>query len=207
MARIMLVRHGETDWNQAGKIQGHVDTSLSTKGLAQATALGRRLAAVPIGAAYTSDLNRAAETAQAILDGRAVELCLAPELREFSYGQWEGLTYHDIEHLYPAQFADMQSRRLDFAPPGGESMDQLIDRVGGFLSQMQQHHPNQTVLMVAHGGSLRAAIVALLELPRRAAWSLWLATASLSIIDIRPDNMVLRLLNDTSHLGMPQRLP
>jgi len=200
LARILLVRHGDTDWNEAGKIQGQVNTSLSEQGLAQAEAIGCRLAEIPIHAAYASDLNRAAETAQAILKGRAVGLGLAPELREFSYGEWEGMTYREIKRLYPAQFADMLSRRLDFAPPCGESMDQLIDRVSGFLSRIQECRSGQTVLLVGHGGSLRAAIVALLELPRRAAWSLWLGTASLSIIDLRPNNSMLRLLNDTSHL-------
>ena len=102
MARILLVRHGDTDWNQAGRIQGQVDTSLSEKGLAQARALAGRLAQVPIDVAYASDLNRAAETAQEILIGRAVTLGLAPELREFSYGAWEGLTYRDVQRLYPA---------------------------------------------------------------------------------------------------------
>ena len=203
MARILLVRHGDTDWNQVGRIQGQVDTSLSAKGLAQVRALAVRLAQIPIGAAYASDLRRAAETGQAILNGRAVTLVLAPELREFSYGAWEGLTYQDVELRYPAQYTDMQSRRLDFAPPAGESMNQLTDRVGGFLTRMRSgwaDHPNDTVLLVAHGGSLRAAITCLLGFPRKAAWSLWLATASLSIIDVTRDNQVLRLLNDTSHL-------
>ena len=206
MARILLVRHGDTDWNQAGRIQGQVDTSLSAKGLAQVHALAVRLAEIPIGAAYASDLRRAAETGQAILNGRAVTLGLVPELREFSYGPWEGLTYQDVERRYPAQYADMQSRRLDFAPPAGESMNQLTDRVGGFLTRMRSgwaDHPNDTVLLVAHGGSLRAAITCLLGFPRKAAWSLWLTTASLSIIDVTRDNQVLRLLNDTSHLPGP----
>jgi broad specificity phosphatase PhoE len=199
-----LVRHAETDWNQAGKIQGQVNTSSSEKGLAQAKAISRRLAETPIHAAYASDLNRAAETAQAIMDGRTVNLCLAPELREFSYGEWEGMTYQEIKRLYSPQFSEMLSRCLDFAPPGGESMNQLIDRVSGFLARMPECYLDETVLLVAHGGSLRAAVVSLLGLPRRAAWSLWLGTASLSIIDIAQNNSVLRLLNDTSHLGMIQ---
>jgi alpha-ribazole phosphatase len=204
LTRILLVRHADTDWNQAGRIQGLVDRPLSEKGLVQARALGRRLAQLPIHAAYASDLHRTSQTAQAILDGRRVTLSTTPELREVSYGEWEGMTYREVKGLYPGQFADMMSRRLDFAPPGGESMTQLIDRVSGFLFRMQQHHSDETVLLVAHGASLRAAIVTLLEWPRQAAWSLWLATASLSIVEVRPDNSLLRLLNDTSHLGMLQ---
>ena len=189
-------------------MQGHVDPDLSEKGLKQARALGRRLAQTHIDAAYASDLRRTIQTTQAILEGHGVNLVLTPELREMSYGEWEGMAYQEIRRLYADHFADMLSRRLDFAPSGGESMNQLINRVSSLLAGIQERHNiDETVLLVAHSGSLRAAIISLLNWPRESVWSLWLDTASMSMIELTPNNSALCLLNDTSHRAAPILVP
>ena len=219
--RLLIARHGETDWNLEGRIQGHRDIPLSGKGLAQAASLGRRLAQVEVDAAYASDLARTTQTAEAVLAGREVALSHVPELREFSYGRWEGMTHREVERSDPALYADMLTRRAGFAPPDGESLDQVKARVCEFASGLREAllsgdgrsfkghsfapSPEEgardtTVLVVGHGGSLRALLVCLLGLPASSVWSFWLDTAGLTVVDLYPDNAVLKLFNDTSHL-------
>ncbi len=216
--RLLMVRHGETPWNLEGRIQGHADVPLSERGRAQAASLARRVAGLQVHAAYASDLTRTMQTAESVLAGREVAPSPVPELREFSYGRWEGMTHREVEREDPAAYADMMTRRPDFAPPGGESLHQVTARVCGFASGLRDamfsgeaygfrgHSPagpddgGGAVLVVGHGGSLRALLVCLLDLPVSAVWSLWLDTASLTIVDLYPDNAVMKLFNDTSHL-------
>jgi len=196
----LLVRHAEAIWNSEGRIQGHVEVPLNEKGRAQAEALRRRLASVDIQAAYTSNLARAVETTRVILRGRSVPLFPLPALREFSYGLWEGLTFEEVEKNYPHEYARLMGDGEDFAPPGGESTKELVERIKGFVFSTKASNAEGTLLIVGHGGSLRALIICLLELPNSAFWRLYLDPASLSEVEVYPQNAVLRLLNDTSHL-------
>ncbi|MBM3943216.1 MAG: histidine phosphatase family protein [SAR202 cluster bacterium] len=200
MALIYIVRHGETEWNASGRIQGHTDVTLSEKGRRQAQILGRRLAQVPFHAAYASDLRRASETAKIILGERAVSLETTAQLREYQKGVFEGLTNDEIERRYPEQFAASVINDLDFAPTGGESIRQTTARLAEFVGQVRQRHLEGNVLLVGHGGSLRSAVVALLELPLEANWKFVMGNCALSIVETYSDNAVLRLYNDTSHL-------
>ncbi len=208
MSRLLLVRHGETSWNSEGRVQGHTNIPLGGKGLRQAERLRQRLAEVDIEVAYTSDLDRAIETAQPILKGRPIPLSPVQELRELCYGEWEGRTYQDIQAKDPQGYARQMARSPDFAPPQGESLEQLMHRVGGFISGLRQSHPEETVLIVGHGGALKAALISLLSLPLEAFSRFYFAPASLSIVDCYPTtdshegelSAVLSLFNDTSHL-------
>ena len=201
MATLYIVRHGETEWNAAGRIQGHTDVALSEKGRRQAQAVGRRLASVAFHAAYASDLCRASETARIIVGERDVPLATTPQLREYHKGIFEGLTNPEIERRYPEQFAASVVNDLDFAPTGGESIRQTTARLAAFVAHLQEHHPEGNVLVVGHGGSLRSAVVALLALPLEANWKFVMGNCALSIVETYPDNAVLRLYNDRSHLN------
>ena len=201
MSRWLIVRHGETSWNVEGRIQGHTDIPLSEKGVRQAEALGARLATWDIRAAYTSDLKRTLETAQNVLKGHNLSPSLSRELREFSYGRWEGMTHQEVKEADPELYAEMLKRKEDFAPPGGESLRDLMVRIGGFVAGLKAAHRDDIILITGHGGSLRVLLTCLLELPPRAAWRFFLSTGSLSVVDCYPDNTVLKLFNDTSHWG------
>ena len=203
MIRWLLVRHAETPWNRAGRIQGHTDIPLSENGLQQAQALREHLSRWQIQAAYASDLTRTMQTAEAALAGRGISPTPTPELREFAYGQWEGMTYKEVEAQYPEEYAEMLKRVEDFAPPGGgESLRDMMARIGGFVSRTKQaHSDDDTILVTGHGGSLRALLTCLMGLAPHTSWQFMLTPASLSIVDCYPGVGVLRLLNDTSHIG------
>ena len=200
MGSWLIVRHGETEWNVGGRIQGHTDVPLSKAGERQSQRLARRLSPFPIDAAYSSDLQRCVGTAQEILKERPVPLHATSQLREYNQGVFEGLTVEETRQRYPEQFTASLVKDLDFAPPGGESPRQSNARIASFLAGVRPRHADDNLLIVGHGGTLRAVFVALLELPLEANWRFFMSNCSLSIVDIYPDNAVLRLYNDTSHL-------
>ncbi len=200
MGRLLLVRHGETPWNLDGRLQGSTDVDISNKGREQARLAGRRLSTTAIDLAYSSDQSRARETAEIILEGRDVPLHAIPELRERSHGVFEGLTAKEREQRYPEMFAASVLNDLDFAPTGGETFRHTNRRMAAWAQDFQASHLDKTVLVVGHGGTLRAAILGWLDLPDHATFRFLMANCGLSIIDTYPDNAVLRLYNDTSHL-------
>ncbi len=144
MTELLLVRHGETDWNRDQRYQGHADPPLNEAGRAQARELARALAGTDLDAAYTSDLKRAAETARIILEGRDVPLFEDRGLREIDVGSWSGLTRAEIEDRYPGM------ERHDV-----ESEEAHLSRVLDAVSRIAARHPDDRVLVISHGGSLR----------------------------------------------------
>ncbi len=200
MGSWLIVRHGETEWNAGNRIQGHNDVPLSETGVRQSRMLAKRLSRFPIDLAYTSDLERCAGTARELLKGRATPLHATPQLRECHQGVFESLTVEETERRHPEQYAASLVNDLDFAPEGGESIRQTNARVASFVSDVRLRHAGENLLIVAHGGSIRAMFVALMELPLEANWRFALSNCGLSVVDIYPDNAVLQLCNDTSHL-------
>ena len=197
-----LVRHGETEWNRTLRIQGATDVPLSDIGRAQAEALAERLSDVSFDAVYASDLSRASETAR-IAVGTRQEIQLCRELRELSYGRWEGLTSEEAEALDPDDYRGrFAGRREDFAAPGGETSRELVERIQRFRDDVRaRHSPGETILIVAHGGSIRALAVCLLDLPLTRLWSFEIGNTGCSIIKTWPGIAVLERWNDTSHLA------
>ena len=210
MGRWFLVRHGETDWNAAGRAQGQAQVPLNATGRAQAQALAARLRPLRFSAAYASDLRRVTETAAPILHGRELPLVTLPALREKSFGEWEGMTFAEMEARYPERYAELFSDGGSFAPPGGESDRQLLRRVGAAVDRLREAHGHErgNLLLVAHGGSLCAAIVRLLELSAASMWRFRLDNGGLSAVTLYADGgAALDLLNDTSHLEQDRREP
>ena len=205
MGQLYIVRHGETHWNRQGRIQGHTDVPLSDRGQAQARLTADRLRPVPLDAAYASDLSRAAHTAAIILEGRQVPLHTTPQLREYHKGAFEGLTEPQLRAQHPTHYPGYLAKDLDYAPPnGGESVRDVCARITPAINQIRHRHLTETVLIVGHGGSLRAAMMTLLGMPPDANWRFIFNNCALTILDTHPDNTVLRLFNDTSHLTPPR---
>ena len=200
MSSIYIVRHGETMWNAEGRIQGHTDVGLTDRGREQARAAARRLSGFSFDAAYCSDMSRTRETAQIILGERATQLNELATLREYNKGVFEGLTPEEYRERYPDLYEASLVNDPDFAPPGGETIRQCQARMAGFVEFLRERHSDGEVLVVGHGGSLRSGIVALLGFPLEANWKFVMGNCALSIIRVYPDNAVMHLYNDTSHL-------
>ena len=150
MTEILLARHGETDWNLEHRVQGHTDTPLNATGLEQARALAEQLAREPLVAIYASDLVRARDTAAIVADGHGLEPELDPGLREKNFGSWEGLT--DVAIL--KRFPDAVRGRWG----DGETTEMVAERAIAVIDRIRALHPAGTVLVVSHGGPLRAIL-------------------------------------------------
>ena len=153
MTNLLLVRHGETDWNRHGRWQGGSDTQLNDLGREQARALAEELDG-EIDVLYSSDLARARETAEIVAAKLGLEVRLDPRLRERGFGSWEGLTTTEIEE----RFADAHRRWLAGEGAGADDAEAFEDfsaRVEDFLSDVLRLHPGEEVLVVSHGGSIR----------------------------------------------------
>lgn len=172
MTEILLIRHGETDWNAVRRLQGHLDVALNAAGQRQAAALAESLRDEALDAIFASDLTRAAQTAQAIAQRQGLPLRLDPGLRERCYGAFEGLMYSDIVHRYPDAYAAWQAGDADAVfPPGervAESLRQFQQRSVAAILQCAQRHPGQKIALVAHGGVLECARRAARSLPLEA---------------------------------------
>lgn len=200
MTRIYLVRHGQTAWNASGRFMGQADISLNETGLAQAAAVARRLAGQPFDAIYSSDLLRARATAEPFAAGRLTPIQTEPRLRELHFGTWQGLTYSEIAQHDPQRLAAWQADPLQCAPPGGETLGQMLMRLQGLLSEIRGAYPEGDVLLVSHGGPLRTLVCSLLGLPVEAYWRFKLDNGSLSILELFETGAILNRLNDTAHL-------
>lgn len=200
MFQLLLVRHGETDWNRSQRFQGQSDVPLNATGRAQAEAIARRLAGKQIDALYASDLSRAWDTAAAIAAVHNLEVRAEPNLREGHFGEWEGATYAEIQARDPEAVNAWHDDISSFAPPGGETLDQLAERVKKAYDKIAPQHTDQTVLLVAHGGSLQMLIAYLLGLPPKAFWQFHLGHCSLSNISVYDTGAIINVLNDSNHI-------
>ena len=203
-SRWFLVRHGETPWNDEGRAQGQSDTPLNARGRAQAALTGTRLMTLEFEAAYSSDLQRVVSTAEAIMAGRDLPLVKMKSLREKAFGEWEGMTFEEVERNHPSMFRRLFDEDVDFAPPGGESATMTsISECSPQLRNCSQHTPDSegNILVVGHGGSLRGLITSLMDMPAEYMWRLRLSNCSVTVINTFDGGAALELLNDTSHLG------
>lgn len=200
MSRLLLVRHGRTDYNRNRMFVGHTDIELDATGIKQAERLRDRLAAEKIDAVFSSDLRRTMTTARTIAAGRNLEIIPAPELREIYYGKVEGLNFEEIKSHYPVLAEQFMTRDPGLLFPGGESLAELKDRVSKFALRLESYTQEQTVLIVAHSSPLRLLICVLLGIDERHWRQMVIDLASLSIVHTYEEIAILSLLNDTSHL-------
>lgn len=200
--RFCLLRHGETDWNVDGRLQGQFDVPLNDRGRAQAEAAARRLAEFPFSRIVSSDLSRAAQTAAAA--GRALGLPVetTPRLRERFFGDFQGLTHEEARARAPQAHASFRERDPDARPPGGgESFAEFFARVRGTLVDLARENAGGSVLIVAHGGVLDMARRFAAGLSLRAARDYALPNAALNWIETDAGGWRVTGWGDVVHLG------
>jgi broad specificity phosphatase PhoE len=152
---ILLARHGETDWNREWRFQGHADPPLNQTGRAQATDLSRALADEELSAVYSSPLRRAFETAEVVAAAHGLEPVAVEALREVDVGSWQGLTRAEVESRFPEQYARWLDHGQGWAD--GETYEQMAERVIEALLELAAAHDGERILVVTHGGPIRAA--------------------------------------------------
>ena len=162
MTTILLARHGESDWNREARWQGWADRPLTVHGRAQAKALAERVAHIRLDGVFSSDLERARETAKAVADLQGLPVTVDRDLREIDVGSWSGLTRAAAEARYPDAFARWREGSEGWAD--GETYDDLSDRVLAAVRRIARAHDGGCVLVVTHGGPIRAIHAAALDL-------------------------------------------
>ncbi len=207
MFRAYFIRHGETDWNVAGRLQGLTDTELNAKGLAQARLVAGRLAEEPdFVALYSSPLRRAYVTSELI----GAQLGLIPiadaRLVERNMGELEGLTDKDIQVRFPEYYRAWRAGEKRVPFPGEEPRTDFQHRISRFLDDLQSHHHEHKVVVVTHGGAMGMIMATVMHLDQERRYPFWFDNASLNIVEFGGAVPRVLALNDICHLrqGSPQ---
>lgn len=200
--KLYLIRHGQTDWNVEGRIQGRQDIPLNDTGRAQALLLARGMEKRPVTAVYTSPQLRALDTARAVAAVHEAPIHSLPQLAEISYGDWEGRTSRDILEKDRELYESWWKHPASVAPPGGETLKQVDSRCGQAWDIIRRRMGGDTAV-VAHGGTLAHFIVHLLK-GQPDAKEIVVSNVSITTMEYDPASSTCRLieLNDCRHLDM-----
>lgn len=165
MTHWILIRHGATDWNRDGRYQGQADPPLNAQGRAQAEHLARTLAGRPIQAVFSSDLQRALRTAEALAASHALRVIIDKRLREINQGRWEGMLVDDIAASFPTEWGVIQQDPLRARAPGGESVDDVARRAMACVREIAARFPRGPVVIVSHGLTLACLLCSMHGFP------------------------------------------
>jgi probable phosphoglycerate mutase len=201
--RVLLVRHGQTQYNADRRVQGQIDIPLNDMGRWQAERIGARLAAYHPAAIISSDLSRAADTARAIAaHHETVPFVQTELLREVGYGVFEGLAGDEIVEKYPQEFRRWQEDHNGYMPPQAETIDEQRARASEAARLIfEQGVDGDTIIVVSHGAIMRSLMADFLRLTVEQQVNLHFDNTSLTALERSRRGMILRLSNDTSHLG------
>lgn len=203
MTRLYLARHGETEWNKNGRVQGRTDTELSAAGIRQAKLLARRLIKEDIKVIYSSTLRRALKTAEIIAEYKQCEIIGSDKCQEMCFGPWEGMTISEIKDKYSEHYRAYREDPANFKLPGAETFIDLAERTCSAIMDIVQLHKGENILLVSHGTAIKAAIARLLGTDIISFNRLRIENASVSILEFSEniyEKPVVVCLNDTSHL-------
>lgn len=206
MTRLILIRHGETEWNETKRFQGISDIPLSARGMDQAESLARSLEREPLEAIYTSPLIRARQTAACLARNHSCPLAVIEDLKELNQGRLEGLTGEDLRRDYPGFISQWLEKPGETVLPGGESLADLQRRVWLAIEDVIGRHPGKTIAVVAHSFVILTILCRALELPLQAFRRFRQDPTAKNILEFSERGITLRCLNDTCHLN-PEPLP
>jgi len=209
MPRLILTRHGQTDFNAQQRYQGNLDIPLNAAGEDQARFLTPRLASIKLDAAYTSDLQRAVRTAELALENHSSGL--QPRqlklLREIHGGAFEGLQWGEFSTRYPQDAARWRADRTHTRPPGGgENLLDAAERVDRAIKQILKEvpDPDATILLVLHGGIISLLLCQVMRMELERLWQWRIDNCSVTILDLYETGGILSLFNDIAHIKVNQ---
>jgi len=192
-----LFRHGETANAHQICMNGHYDVALSDTGQEQSRKLAEALKDQPLRAVYSSDLQRTHDGARLIAEHHALEPVTFPELRELSFGEWEGKSLAELSEKYPGEMDKRLKQTELFRADGGETFQELHDRVIPKFMELTTSHPDETIAFVCHGGVNRAILAHLLEFPIANLFRISQNFAAVNIIQFYEGQVMVELLNGT----------
>jgi len=202
-SRIILIRHGETNWNKEGRFQGQIDIPLNEKGRGQASKASKYLEEIEFTKAFSSSMKRPYETAKIILKNKNILIEKVENLVEISHGLWEGKLEEEIKQTWPEMLKNWHEKPESVTMPDGESIKQVSDRAisaWNLICKLQQE--NDTTLVVAHDAVNKTLICHVLGLTYSDIWMIKQGNGGITVIDIfKNKNYVLSSVNITNHLG------
>ena len=199
--RVYLIRHGETANAKDHALNGHFDIELSSKGEDQIHAVAEVLKHSPIKAVYSSDLKRTCDSADIISKHHDLKPVCYPELRELSFGKWEGLSLNELNSKYPGEIEKRFANPATFQAEGGETLNQLIERALPKYDQIIANHPGEEIVIMSHGGVNRVILGHLLGIPLNNVFRITQENAGLNIIQYYNNQPVIELVN-----GLPNQI-
>lgn len=207
MSRILLVRHGRTEWNREEIFRGTIDVPLDEQGRREAACARDWLREENLHAAYCSPLSRAVETAQIILEPHGIRVESHPGLRDLDYGDWQGKPLEEVKRRHGDLYRIWKQAPHEVVFPGGEGLAAVRDRALAAIQDAVEKHPGQTVLMAAHRVVNKVLIAALLGLDDSHFWRIGQDTAALNEFLFEDGTWICRRINDTCHLrGLRDRV-
>lgn len=199
--KLYLVRHGETDWNKAGRMQGRIEVDLNLFGFKQAHLCAKRLKPIPFDMAFTSPQSRAFQTAELLVKPHDIRLEAHPALQEIHLGKWEGLTWSEVRRQHRGLNDDLSKDRQMAKIHGGESYEEVLKRSMDFMNRIAKL-PMEHVLIVSHAGVIKMLLSHVMGLPIEKRGNFHISNTGISIIecDAHAERWKVLCINDTSHL-------
>ena len=201
MLEIILVRHGQTDWNASETFRGRLEVDLNDVGMKQAESLGDYLGKEKIDIIYSGPLQRAVVTAKAIANGQNLDINTVENLTDFDYGDWQGISRQEVEKNYPELYRDWLDTPEQVKMPGGESLEDVRKRAMPFIEDAMMRSGEGKIVFVSHRVVIKVVICALLGLDTSHFWSFRIDTCGLTRFTAGDGRLVLTKHNDTSFLA------
>lgn len=181
MLRLLLVRHGETDWNKDRRIMGRENTPLNETGREQSRHFKESLGSAPLDGIYTSPVNRAVQTTEILSQERDLEVIQDDRLIEVGYGDWVGKTFEEVRQ--ESNYIPYYERLDTPVAPGGETLYEVRDRARDFVRDLQEKHPDYTAMVVTHADWIKCLLMHVLEIPLKNIWRFRIDNASVSLLE------------------------
>ncbi|OGO59188.1 MAG: hypothetical protein A2025_01465 [Chloroflexi bacterium RBG_19FT_COMBO_47_15] len=200
MTRLIVVRHGRTEWNRVERFRGRADIKLDEVGVKQAEAAAARIADWQVSAVYSSPLRRALATAEILVRPFGLEVKLLPGIIDIDYGEWQGLSPEEAATKYGDLYSKWMESPHEVKFPGGESLAAVRERAASAMDGLIAQHPKETVVLVSHKVICQILILSLLDLDNSHFWQIAQDVCAINLFEVRGGVPSALSLNDTCHL-------
>lgn len=200
MTQIIIVRHGRTEWNRVERFRGRADLKLDEVGIKQAEAAAARIAGWQVSAVYSSPLHRALTTAEILVRPFNLKVKLLPCIIDIDYGEWQGLSPEEASDRYGDLYSTWLTSPHQVKFPGGESLDEVRERVASAVDNLIAQHPKETIVLVSHKAVCQILILSLLGLDNSHFWEITQDVCAVNVFEVRGGVPSALLINDTCHL-------